>query len=50
MNALDRFSENVTEIMNSGFDILRISNMSYDLQNLIEKFISREVYVNWMKI
>lgn len=46
MNAIDRFSENVTEIMNSGFDILRISNMSYDLQNLIEIFISREVYVN----
>ena len=46
MNAADRFAENVTEIMNSGFDILRISNMSYDLQNLIEIFISREVYVN----
>ena len=50
MNAEDRFSENITEIMNSGFTILRISNMSYELQNVIEIFISREVYGNRMKI
>ena len=50
MNAEDRFSENITEIMNSGFTILRISNMSYELQNVIEIFISREVDGNRMNI
>lgn len=36
MNALDRFTENVTEIINSGFDAIVINDMHYDLQNLIE--------------
>lgn len=36
MNALDRFTENITEIINSGFDALVINDMHYDLRNLIE--------------
>lgn len=36
MNALDRFTENVTEIINSGFDAIVINDIHYDLQNLIE--------------
>ena len=36
MNATDRFAENVTEIMNGGFDIILITDVDYNLQNLIE--------------
>lgn len=36
MNAEDRFSENITEIMNSGFDNLIITNANYNLRNIIE--------------
>lgn len=36
MNAADRFTENVTEIMNSGFDVILITDADYNLQNLIE--------------
>lgn len=36
MNAADRFTENVTEIMNSGFDVLEIRDMDYDLKTLLE--------------
>ena len=36
MNAADRFFENVTEIMNSGFDVIIITDMDYNLQYLIE--------------
>ena len=36
MNALDRFTANITEIINSGFDALVINDMHYDLRNLIE--------------
>lgn len=36
MNAADRFTENVTEIMNSGFDVLEIRDMDYDLKTLLD--------------
>lgn len=36
MNAADSFSENVTETMNSGFDVLEIRDMDYDLKTLLE--------------
>lgn len=36
MNAADRFTENVTEIMNSGFDVILITDADYNLQDLIE--------------
>lgn len=36
MNAEDRFTENVTEIMNSGFDVILITDADYNLQDLIE--------------
>lgn len=36
MNAADRFFENVTEIMNSDFDVIIITDMDYNLQYLIE--------------
>lgn len=36
MNAADRFTENVSDIMNSGFELLEIKDMSYNLKNLIE--------------
>jgi len=36
INAADRFTENVTEIMNSGFDVILITDADYNLQNLIE--------------
>ena len=36
INAADRFAENVTEIMNSGFDVILITDADYNLQNLIE--------------
>lgn len=36
MNAADSFTENVTEIMNSGFDVLEIKDMNYDLKKLLE--------------
>ena len=36
MNAADRFAENVTEIMNGGFDTILITDVDYNLQNLIE--------------
>ena len=36
MNAIDGFTENVTEIMRSGFDVLEIKDMNYDLKKLLE--------------
>ena len=36
INAVDRFTENITEITNSGFELLEIKDMSYDLKKLIE--------------
>lgn len=36
MNAVDRYTENITEIMNSGFELLEIKDISYDLEKLIE--------------
>ena len=36
MNAVDSFTENVTEIMNSGFDVLEIRDMNYDLKTILE--------------
>ena len=36
MNAADSFTENVTEMMNSGFDVLEIRDMDYDLKTLLE--------------
>lgn len=36
INAVDRFTENITEIANSGFELLEIKDMSYDLKKLIE--------------
>lgn len=36
INAADRFTENVTEVMNSGFDVILITDADYNLQNLIE--------------
>lgn len=36
MNAADSFTENVTEMMNSGFDVLEIKDMNYDLKKLLE--------------
>lgn len=36
MNAVDRFTESVTEIMRSGFDVLEIKDMDYDLKKLLE--------------
>lgn len=36
MNALDRFTENVNEIIRSGFDVLEIKDMDYDLRKLLE--------------
>lgn len=36
MNALDRFTENITEIMDSGFELLEIKDISYDLEKLIK--------------
>ena len=49
MNAVDRFTENITEIMDSGFELLEIKDMSYDLKKLIEdkviNVLSRYGYV-----
>lgn len=36
MNAADSFTENVTEMMNSGFDVLEVEDMDYDLKKLLE--------------
>lgn len=36
MNAVDRFTENITEIMDSGFDVILITDADYNLQDLIE--------------
>lgn len=36
MNAADSFTENVTEMMNSGFDVLEVEAMDYDLKKLLE--------------
>lgn len=36
MNAVDSFTENVTEMMNSGFDVLEIRDMNYNLKTLLE--------------
>lgn len=36
MNAADRFTENITEIMDSGFELLEIKYTTYDLKKLIE--------------
>ncbi len=36
MNAKDCFTENVNEIMRSGFDVLEIEDMDYDLKKLLE--------------
>ena len=36
MNAADCFTENVTEMMNSGFDVLEVEDMDYDLKKLLE--------------
>lgn len=39
MNAKDRFTENINEIINSGFDIIKINDMNYNLIELIENAI-----------
>ena len=36
INAADRFAENIAEITNSGFELLEIKYISYDLKSLIE--------------
>ena len=36
MNAFDRFSENINEIMSSGFGILKITSIDYGLKELID--------------
>lgn len=36
MNAANSFTENVSEIMNSGFDVLEIRDMDYDLKTLLD--------------
>ena len=35
MNAVDRFSENISEIANSGFGVLWLDTMDYDLPELV---------------
>ena len=42
INAADRFSENISEIMNSGFDLLLITDINYNLENIIEVVIESE--------
>ena len=36
MNAADCFTENVTEMMNSGFDVLEIRDMNYDFKTILD--------------
>ena len=38
MNALDRFTENIEEIVNSGFEVLSIKSINYGLKELIDGF------------
>lgn len=40
MNALDRYTENIREISNSGFPVITIDNINYSLENEIEKFLA----------
>ena len=35
MNAADRYIENITEIANSGFEVLWLESIDYDLQDLV---------------
>lgn len=35
MNAKERYEENIDEIENSGFPVIRIRNMNYDLESLL---------------
>lgn len=35
MNAADRYTENITEIAKSGFEVLWLESMDYDLQDLV---------------
>lgn len=42
MNAVDRYTENCTEIMESGFDFVVIDNMDYSLKEIV--FNLRDVY------
>lgn len=35
MNAADRYTENITEIANSGIDVLWLESIDYDLQDLV---------------
>lgn len=35
MNAADRYTENITEIANSGFGVLWLDNMNYELDTMV---------------
>ena len=37
-NAEDRYEENITELMQSGYKFIEIKDMNYDLKELIECF------------
>lgn len=40
MNAFDRYEENINEIIHSGFGTLIITDINYNLENLIESYIN----------
>lgn len=41
MNAVNRYEENILEIMNSGFGNIEITSMYYNLENLIDNYVRR---------
>ena len=49
MNAKERFTENIREIADSGFGILWLDSMNYDLYDLVLKCVWRKDKLNFSK-
>lgn len=48
MNAVDRYSENIGELMNSGFDVVVLDDMDYSLDGIVTALgISHPELINW---
>ena len=49
MNAVDRYEDNIKELMDSGFNCIEIDNMDYKLDELIVKTITKIEYKQILK-